>query len=312
MIFLHNITNNGLNIIYYNAKKEWKSYRKKLYFKEKVVHLLSNYFNFCHMKKHFIFFTVMLLVITNCSNNNNEEEQPFEPKMVFVEGGTFTLGCADNDNDCYDDDKPEHQVTLNSFYIGKYEVTQGQWEAVMGNNPSWNANKGVNNPVDHVSWNDVQEYFIKLNELTGKNYRLPTEAEWEYAARGGNKSKGFTFSGSNNIDEIGWYGSHYSPPSNNTGTIKEYRTQPVGKKKPNELGIYDMSGNVKEWCSDWYDLYTSSEKTNPIGPATPIYPYRVHRGGACNTYSYFCRVTKRNGDRPEKRDYNLGFRIVLP
>jgi formylglycine-generating enzyme required for sulfatase activity len=173
-------------------------------------------------------------------------------EMVFVKGGTFTMGCtAEQGDDCFDNEEPAHKVTLSDFYIGKYEVTQAQWKAVTGNNPS-KFNGCDNCPVEGVSWNDIQEFIKKLNAKTGLNYRLPTEAEWEYAARGGAQSRGYKYSGSNSVDEVAWY-------YGNSGN----ETHPAGTKKANELGIYDMSGNVYEWCNDWYGAYNSEAQTNP-------------------------------------------------
>ncbi len=172
---------------------------------------------------------------------SKQSDSLFSPQMVLVEGGTFTMGCTDEQvGDCNDDEKPAHQVTVSNFQIGKYEVTQAEWKAVMGNNPSEFKNCD-HCPVHLVSWNDVQEFIKKLNQKTGKNYRLPTEAEWEYAARGGQKSNKTEFAGSQNLDAVGWY-DHNS----------DSKPHPVGGKAPNELGIYDMSGNVWEWCADWY------------------------------------------------------------
>ncbi len=157
-------------------------------------------------------------------------------KMIFVEGGTFTMGAtAELESDALGGEKPTHRVTLSSYMIGETEVTQELWQAVMGGNPS--LHKGARNPVEWVSWNDCQEFIDKLNRLTGRKFGLPTEAQWEYAARGGNRSKGYKYSGSNNIDELAWY-------DGNSGTHL------VATKKPNELGIYDMSGNLWEWCQD--------------------------------------------------------------
>ena len=216
-----------------------------------------------------------------------------EPEMVFVEGGAFTMGCTDYD--CYEWKQtccPAHQVTLSSFKIGKYSCTQVQYEAVMGSNPS--KVKGDNLPVTTVRDNALA-FITKLNESTGKNYRLPTEAEWEYAARGGNKSKGYTYSGSNNIDEVAWY----SENSNN-------QIHPVGTKAPNELGIYDMSGNVWEECSDWYGVYSDELQTNPQGPATGS--FHVNRGGSFLYHAYPMNY-RANFPLPIN---SVGFRLVHP
>ena len=184
--------------------------------------------------------------------------------MIAVEGGTFKMGAqssdsgGDNyDSDAYSNESPVHDVTLSSYYIGETEVTQELWEAVMGSNPSYYSGY-PQRPVEYVSLNDCQEFITKLNQLTGKNFRLPTEAEWEYAARGGNKSKGYKYSGSNTIDNVAWYTS-------NSGS----ETHDVKTKQANELGIYDMSGNVYEWCQDWYDSYSSGSQTDPTGPTGP-------------------------------------------
>jgi formylglycine-generating enzyme required for sulfatase activity len=221
-----------------------------------------------------------------------------EPDMVFVEGGTFMMGCTSEQSGCNSDENPTHSVTLNSYNIGKYPVMQWQWEAVMGSNPS-SFKKGDDYPVEYVSWNDVQTFITKLNDLTGKNYRLATEAEWEYAARGGNQSKGYTYSGSNTVGNVAWY-------SSNSGSS----THPVGEKTPNELGIYDMSGNVGEWCNDWYGSYTSSPQTNPTGPSSGS--YRVLRGGSWGSHASDCRVASRGSYSPIHRFIIVGFRVVLP
>ena len=216
--------------------------------------------------------------------------------MIAVEGGTFTMGATpEQGSDAEDWEKPTHQVTLSSYYIGETEVTQALWQAVMGKNPSWY--KGDNLPVEEVSWNDCQDFIKKLNALTGKNFRLPTEAEWEYAARGGNKSRGYKYSGSNNIGNVAWY-------KNNSA----YKEHPFKTKRPNELGIYDMSGNVWEWCSDWYEDYSSAAQTNPTGPNSGW--YRVRRGGSWYCASY-CRSSYRICIDPDSRESDLGFRLVL-
>lgn len=186
--------------------------------------------------------------------------------MVWVDGGTFRMGAtSEQGSDAYSDEKPVHSVTMSSYYIGKTEVTQALWKAVMGSNPS--EFKGDNWPVESVSWNDCQAFIRKLNALTGQNFRLPTEAEWEFACRGGNNSRGYKYSGSNYIDNVAWY-------DGNSGD----KTHPVATKSPNELGIYDMSGNVWEWCADWYGDYSSGRQTNPKGPYGGS--YRVSRGGS--------------------------------
>ena len=205
-------------------------------------------------------------------------------KMVYVAGGTFMMGATA--------ETPAHRVTLSGYYIGQTEVTQELWEAVMGTNPS--DFKGSNKPVEMVSWNDCQKFIKKLNQLTGINFRLPTEAEWEYAARGGNKSKGYKYSGSNIIGDVAWY--FYNSSST---------THQVGTKAPNELGLYDMSGNVWEWCSDWYGSYSSSAQSNPTGPSSGY--FRMLRGGSFNDNAH---VSYRFGNGPGYRYANFGFRLV--
>ncbi|MBQ7310163.1 MAG: SUMF1/EgtB/PvdO family nonheme iron enzyme [Alistipes sp.] len=215
-------------------------------------------------------------------------------EMVFVQGGTFTMGATSGDAD--EKHKPAHSVTLSDYYIGKYEVTQAQWRAVMGDNPSHF--QGDNLPVDNVSWDDIQLFLRKLNAKTGKNFRLPTEAEWEYAARGGNQSKGYKYSGSNTLGDVAWY-------RDNSGS----KTHPVGQKQPNELGVYDMSGNICEWCSDWYGSYSSSPQSNPKGPNSGT--YRVQRGGAGWFFlAKCCRVSHRGNGPPDHRDELYGFRLA--
>jgi formylglycine-generating enzyme required for sulfatase activity len=219
-----------------------------------------------------------------------------EPELIAVEGGTFTMGCTDGED--YENEFPAHQVTLRSFKIAKYTVTQQQWEAVMGTKPSHF--KGADLPVEMVSWHDAQEFITKLNSVTGKNYRLPTEAEWEYAARGGNKSNGYKYSGSNDIDAVAWY-------KRNSRTT----THDVGTKAPNELGIYDMSGNVFEWCSDWFGNYTEAPRTNPPGADSGT--TRVTRGGDfVNFDAYSCRVSFRAHIPPGSAGATGGFRLVHP
>ena len=217
-------------------------------------------------------------------------------EMVYVEGGAFLMGTNEVYPDDYSENKPAHQVMLSDYYIGKYEVTQELWQAVMGNNPSEFKNNSQK-PVENVSWNDCQKFIKKLNKLTGRNFRLPTEAEWEFAARGGNRSNGYIFAGSNDIDEVAWNGF-------NSG----YMTHPVGQKSPNELGIYDMSGNVEEWCQDWNGNYSSESQTNPTGPSSGS--SRVTRGGWYEAVSY-CKVFSRIGDYPSNSFNWNGLRLAL-
>lgn len=254
--------------------------------------------------------------------------------MKLVEGGTFQMGSSDSDADS--DEKSVHSVTLSSYYIGETEVTQALWKAVMGNNPSYF--KGDNLPVESVSWNDCQEFIRKLNQKTGKNFRLPTEAEWEFAARGGAKTS--LYNGENiiirgknnspNLDALAWYGGNCGrnytieegcDVSNGDGISgwdeKQYSdskggTHPVKKKQPNAYGLYDMLGNVWEWCSDWYgsDYYGKSPSTNPKGPSSGS--YRVLRGGSWYDRAGYCRVSNRDDSIPDYTFNGRGFRLCLP
>jgi len=220
----------------------------------------------------------------------------FNTDMVLVQGGTFTMGCTpEQGNDCYREETPTQEVTLNDFYIGKFTVTLAQWRVVMGNNSSGLISGNL--PVEEVSWNEVQEFIKRLNERTNGNYRLPTEAEWEYAARGGNQSQGYKYSGSNNIEEVAWYES-------NSGK----KTHPVGTKKANELGIHDMSGNVYEWVNDWYGEYSGGRLTNPQGPSSGS--HRVIHGGSYSTPDRSARVSYRYRYDPGIRYGFLGFRLA--
>ena len=235
--------------------------------------------------------------VTNGNNISIPVKDGISIDMVRVEAGTFTMGATPEMKDPYDWEKPTHQVTLtNDYYIGKYEVTQALWQAVMDNNPSYF--KGDDLPVEKVSWDDCQEFISKLNSITGKTFRIPTEAEWEYAARGGNKSRGNQYSGSSNLSDVAWYKDN-SNSKNHT----------VGSKQANELGIYDMSGNVMEWCQDLYGKYSSSSQTNPTG-ANNGYS-RVIRGGSWYFTARDCRSSYRDKDAPDNRYNNLGLRLVL-
>jgi formylglycine-generating enzyme required for sulfatase activity len=218
-------------------------------------------------------------------------KKSFEPELVLVEGGTFQMGSRV--------EKPVHEVILSSFYIGKFEVTQLQWQTIMGTNAS-ELLRCENCPVANVSWSDVQVYIQKLNAESGKSYRLPTEAEWEYAARGGRYSNGYVFAGSNDVNEVAWV----DDPNSSKGE----KAHEVGTKKPNQLGIYDMSGNVCEWCSDWLGKYSRHSQINPKGPLTGT--YYVIRSGSIGRSAQQCTVTNRFGWNTEMTD--TGFRLVLP
>ena len=270
------------------------------------------------MKKFlsFVAFALMLAAtcvsFTACGGDDDDEKGDDTPKfqnqtitvdgvsfkMIAVEGGTFQMGSPESDAEADDDEKPQHEVTLSNYYIGETEVTQELWETVMGSNPS--EFKGPKLPVEKVSWDDCQTFIGKLNAQTGMKFRLPTEAEWEYAARGGKKSKGYTYSGSNTIDDVAWYVA-------NSGAT----THEVGKKRANELGIYDMTGNVWEWCQDWYGetYYENNSTTDPQGPVSGT--SRVLRGGCWWFDSWLCRVADRNWLSPGHRNDYLGFRLAL-
>ncbi|MCL1938596.1 MAG: formylglycine-generating enzyme family protein [Candidatus Azobacteroides sp.] len=224
--------------------------------------------------------------------NFTETSHSLNLEMIYVQGGTFIMGCTpEQGDDCCDKEKLAHQVTVNSFYISKYEVTQAQWETVMGNNPS--SFKGDGLPVENVSWHNVQEFIRQLNIQTGKQYRLPTEAEWEFAARGGKKSKGYKYSGNDTLNIVAWY-------DDNSGE----KTHAVGSKLPNELDIYDMSGNVWEWCNDWYGAYAG----NPQNPTSGS--NRVLRGGSWVALARAARVSFRIDFVPDYHYNFLGFRLA--
>ena len=268
------------------------------------------------------------------SKRHNLNRNDWNPEFVFVEGGTFTIGCTGEQSDCNDDEKPTHQVTLSDFYMGEYEVTVKQFKhfidetgyrtdadkdggSYIWRETEWEKKSGVNwkcdvkgnlrpsseynHPVIHVSWNDAEEYCKWLTRKTGKTYRLPTEAEWEYAARGGALASSATasrYAGSNNIDEVAWYKGN-----------SRSKTHPVGQKKPNGLGLHDMSGNVSEWCGDWNGNYSSGNQTNPRGPTSGS--YRVLRGGSWKYNPQFCRVANRINFTPEYRYGHNGFRLAV-
>ncbi|MCL2327763.1 MAG: formylglycine-generating enzyme family protein [Bacteroidetes bacterium] len=226
--------------------------------------------------------------------------------MIFVEGGSFTMGCTNEQSDCGADEKPTHRVRLDDYYIGTYEVTQKLWKTVMGTNPSEFKGQGCENllPVENVYYLDCVKFCDALNLLLaeqlpkGYKFQLPTEAQWEYAARGGKKTQGYLYSGSNSIDEVAWYEEN-----------GEKKTHEVGLKKPNELGIYDMSGNVWEWCYDWFGTYRDKSEINPRGVS--VASRRVTRGGSWESYAPLCRTTNRSYSTQGYRCNFLGFRLAL-
>ncbi len=241
------------------------------------------------------------------ASSNKAPEEPTEilpepikeiiDNMVEVEGGTFIMGATpEQGEEAFNDEKPPHKVTVSTFHIGRYPVTQEQWKAVMGSNPSYF--QGERHPVEQVNWMDCQDFVEKLSKITGLKFRLPTEAEWEYAARGGKKGKGYKYSGGNMLSQIAWYNE------NSGGTSHE-----VGQKAPNELGLYDMSGNIWEWVQDWKGDFTNEEQMNPKGPEEG--DERICRGGGWNREHDRCRVSYRGDDLPDLRYRSLGLRVVM-
>ena len=226
-------------------------------------------------------------------------------KLVYVEGGQFQMGATSEQSDTDSDEYPVHSVTLDSYYISATEVTQAQWQAVMGTTIHQQAAKagksvmrvGSDYPMYYVSWEEARAFCSELSALTGKTYLLPTEAQWEYAARGGKKSRSSQYSGSYSVDAVAWY-------SSNSGGSQH----PVGKLRANELGLYDMSGNFWEWCNDWYGSYSSNAQFNPTGPSSGS--DRVLRGGSWYNSAGYCRVANRSSGSPSGRGNLRGFRVV--
>ncbi len=245
---------------------------------------------------------------TTTGQDYTETELGLDLKMVYVEGGSFLMGCTSEQSDCSSDEQNVRRVTLDGYYIGMFEITQKQWELVMGTSINQQKSKaggsslygeGPDYPMYYVSWEEAMTFCQELSRLTGKTYTLPTEAQWEYAARGGNRNDGTKYSGSHSADLVAWYDS-------NSGSS----THLVGTKRANGLGIYDMSGNVWEWCKDWYaDSYQSYQTNNPEGPSSGS--SRVCRGGSWSDNASGCRVACRNSSTPSLRCINLGFRVVL-
>ena len=258
------------------------------------------------MKKLIIILLTSFL-FWSCNDNQSFVVDGVTFNMIYVKGGTFQMGATSEQlSDAEDDEKPVHSVTVSDFYIGETEVTQGLWKAVMGENPSC-FQKGDDYPVEFVSWDMCQDFIEKLNQKTGKTFCLPTEAEWEFAARGGNKSLGFKYSGSNDLSEVAWYG--FYDDNDNNRTITEFTSMPVKQKKANELGLYDMSGNVYEWCQDWYDSYSDSPQTDPQGADAGC--FCVLRGGTWCYDKQTCRVSKRSLEFPNYKQEDYGLRLVL-
>ena len=250
------------------------------------------------MKSKFLLL-IMLLCCTTLGAQQNRDSilRNLVNNMVAVQGGTFQMGAtAEQGEDAFLNEVPAHQVTVSDFSIGKYEVTQEEWVAVMGSNPS--KVKSSKNPVEQVSWDDCQCFIQRLNSLTGKTFRLPTEAEWEFAARGGNQSKGYKYAGSNDLSKVAWYRQ-----------TQAYPTRSVGQKSPNELGLYDMNGNVWEWCNDGYEAYKSEAQTNPKGLETSS--SRVFRGGSWNYMERSCRVSTRADSNPSSSASFVGLRLAM-
>lgn len=218
-------------------------------------------------------------------------------EMIYIKGGTYMMGSLEGSVEAEEDEFPAHSVTVNDFFIGECEVTQELWEAVMGNNPSGFKDNPML-PVESVNWFECKAFIDSLNKLTGKVFRLPTEAEWEFAARGGNNSQGFIYSGSDSIDSVAWYKDN-----------GENCTKPVKQKLPNELGLYDMSGNVWEWCSDWYGNYPSESVVNPTGNENGY--MRVMRGGSWLVAPEICRVADRSHGSPKGGGCIAGLRLAL-
>ncbi len=250
--------------------------------------------------------TILFAFILMCFSGRSQDDMNIQ--LIFVKGASFFMGCDDHKflTSEYNNEKPLHRVTVGSYFIGKYEVTLGQWRNIMGIKPpaytdADYSNKNCDNcPVVKVSWEDAQEFIKKLNAKTGKKYRLPTETEWEYAARGGKYSKNYQYPGSNKLADVAWYGKE-------NGITHE-----IGQKKPNELGIFDLGGNVIEWCEDWYgeDYYKKSvDELNPKGPEKG--QKRILRGGSYLDPDVVCRNVYRSFMTPDTRRWSVGFRLAM-
>ena len=248
------------------------------------------------------YFSLLLLVLVSCSGNKDVNVKEYTVngvkfKMIAVEGGTFVMGSAENAPGAESDEFPAHKVTVGNFNLAETEVTQELWMAVMGNNPSGYTDD-AQLPVESVTWVDCQQFISKLNEITGDSFRLPTEAEWEYAAKGGNRSKGYLYCGSDTLANVGWYKDN-----------AEERPHNVKLLAPNELGLYDMSGNIWEWCSDWHGNYTAEDAIAPQGAAEG--KTRVVRGGSWLVDAAICRPADRSSGAPRGGGCIVGLRLAL-
>ena len=229
-------------------------------------------------------------------------------KMVYVEGGTFMMGAGEKEKEEADSDEfPPHQVTLSDYMIGETEVTEGLWKAVMGDAPL--PYDGDDHPAKKVSWDDCQLFVSRLSQMTGRPFTLPTEAQWEFAARGGRYTHDFKYAGSDNLDQVGWYSVNAWDKGKGN---PDFGSHPVGSKAPNELGLYDMSGNVWEWCQDSYGRYTDEDQTDPQGQPGDMHSYRVNRGGSWDYIATSARSANRRNRTPDFRNFNLGLRLALP
>lgn len=263
----------------------------------------------------FLTISTILILDISCATQKGlakkyvEKVENINFEMIMVKGGEFMMGCDKKKRDCNNDELPVHKIILDDFYISKYEITFSQYDLFCkktGKEKVKDFGWGrKNRPVVYVNWFDAQEFCKWLSEVSGKEYRLPTEAEWEYAAKGGRKSKGFIYAGSNKAKDVAFYLPDNHPRNDSISYLK---TQIVGQKKPNELGLYDMSGNVWEWCADGYkkDYYKKSPLVNPKSDGFA----KSARGGGWQNKKSYCLVSNRDSDHPKVRDSDLGFRIV--
>ncbi len=243
--------------------------------------------------------------VTVASKYETIEVNGYHFNMVAIEGGTFTMGATTSDGDEDSDERPTQKVTLSNYTIGETEVTQGLWKAVMGYIPA--SFDGDNHPMKEISWDDCQQFIIKLNQLTKRHFHLPSEAQWEFAARGGNLSKNYKYAGSNHIEEVAWYSANAWDKGKES---PDFGNHAVGTRKPNELGLYDMSGNVWEWCQDSYAHYDGTPQKDPVGPMNSKNSFRVNRGGSWDYIAESARCCNRRNRTPDFRNFNLGMRLA--